>query len=70
MVGRGRRNTAVSSHYSEYKKANNENMFQMLHMNKEGFQPNFSYINVNLKSCIQALNECVEFALNVMFEWY
>ena len=45
-------------------------MFQVLHMNKEGFQPSFSYINENLKSSIQALNECVEFALNVMFVWY
>ena len=70
MVIRGRKNTAVSSHYSEYKIAKNERMFQVLHMNKEGFQPSFSYINENLKSCIQALNECVVFTLNVIFERY
>ena len=38
MVGRGREYTTVSSHCNEYKKAKNERVFQVLHMNKEGFQ--------------------------------
>ena len=43
MVGRGRKNTAVSSHYREYKKANKKKWdVSDAHMNKEGFQPSFS----------------------------
>ena len=63
---RAKRNTAVSSYYSQHKITRNEMMFMMLQMNKESFQPNFSCINDSSMNCIQPLNTCVVFVLDVM----